>query len=1000
MYAKCGEIKGAEDVFNESTDGNVASWTSLIVGYVQNDCVEEEVILFNKMRDGLVAGNQFTLGSLVTGWERLGALYPGKWPTALLDMNVKCGNAIDARSVSTCLSEADLVSWTAMIIGYTQLGHPSKALKLLVDKRWIGILPNFVTTASVLSAPAPLGHLNMGKTVHCLGTATASSWMDKQGRKSLLSTSFSGMATSMLLLSLSFTWKARGDHHRNVCSILVSAHGTNPASAARCGMKIVSVGIDAKGNINMEDSRRATEANQDNLGSKLTTVQLVKPLILTTWGNILSTAFLALLYSLASYVGSYLIDTLVQYLDGRQDINNGYVLVSAFLVAKLVECLLRRHWFLRVQKAGIKASSVLVVMIYNKGLTLSCQSKQGHSTGEIINFRSIDAQRVSDFSWYMHDPWIVIVQIAVTSFLFWGAPIFVSVATLGTGMFMRIPLESGKTLSALATFRILQEPISNLPDPISMIIQTKVSLDRIASFISLDDLQLDITERLPRASSDIAVEIIGGNFSWDLSLPDLTQKDIDLRVCHGLRVAICGAVGTDKGELSVCESSFAIFTKSSLPLPDKYHGLTDVAKRHRQQYVDMIVNPEVAAVFQKRAKIVSKICKTVGSLGFVEIDIPVLRGAAGGVEIFPIEMAIAASEKIGSSGNKKKVVVVGGGIAGSLVAKRLQLHAHVTLIDPKEYLRITWASLRAMVEPSFGERSLINYKDFLPNVQLVTSTAANITDGEVLTAHGDRILYDFLIIATGHADDSSPVTRSERLLQYQQAFKKIQSASKILIIGGGPTGVELAGEISVEFPEKKVIMVHRGSRLLEFIGCKASKKALDWLISMKVEVILDQSINLKLLSDGVIQTFHGETIKVDCYFDCSGKPIGSSWLRETFLRDSLDIHGRLAVDKNLRVKNHKNIFGIGDITNIPEIKQGFLAIRHAEVAARNLKLLLKGRNETKLVSYKPGRPMAFVSLGRREAVAQVCCLTVSGWLPGMIKSRDIYVGKTRKIYGL
>ncbi|GMH02369.1 hypothetical protein Nepgr_004208 [Nepenthes gracilis] len=443
-------------------------------------------------------------------------------------MNVKCGNAIDARSVSTCLSEADLVSWTAMIVGYTQLGHPSKALKLLVDKKWIGILPNSVTTASVLSASALLGHLNMGKTVHCLGTATASSWMDKQGRKSLLSTSFPGMATSMLLLSLSFTWKARGDHHRKVCSIPVSAHGTNPASAARCGMKIVFVGTDAKGNINMEDSRRATEANQDNLsalrvtypsthgiyeegtdeicemthgsGSKLTTFQLVKPLILTTWGNILSTAFLALLYSLASYVGSYLIDTLVQYLDGRHDIDNGYVLVSAFLVAKLVECLLQRHWFLRVQKAEIKARS------------------------------------------------------------------------------------------DIATFRILQEPISNLPDPISMIIQTKVSLDRIASFISLEDLQPDITERIPRASSDIAVEIIGGNFSWDLSLPDLTQKDIDLRVCHGLRVANCGAVGTDKGELSICESSIAIFTKSSLPLMDKYHGLTDLAERHRQRYVDMIAN--------------------------------------------------------------------------------------------------------------------------------------------------------------------------------------------------------------------------------------------------------------------------------------------------------------------------------------------------------------------------------------------------------------------------
>ncbi|XP_022632434.1 lysine--tRNA ligase-like isoform X2 [Vigna radiata var. radiata] len=49
--------------------------------------------------------------------------------------------------------------------------------------------------------------------------------------------------------------------------------------------------------------------------------------------------------------------------------------------------------------------------------------------------------------------------------------------------------------------------------------------------------------------------------------------------------------------------SFAIFTKSLLSLPDKYHGLTDIDKRYRQRYVDMIANPEVAGVFRKRAKI-------------------------------------------------------------------------------------------------------------------------------------------------------------------------------------------------------------------------------------------------------------------------------------------------------------------------------------------------------------------------------------------------------------
>ncbi|WJX85918.1 Lysine--tRNA ligase, chloroplastic/mitochondrial [Trifolium repens] len=102
---------------------------------------------------------------------------------------------------------------------------------------------------------------------------------------------------------------------------------------------------------------------------------------------------------------------------------------------------------------------------------------------------------------------------------------------------------------------------------------------------------------------------------------------------------ILGARGTikrtEKGELSVCVLSFAILTKSLLPLPDKYHGLTDIDKRYRQRYVDMIANPEVADVFRKRAKVVSEIRRTMDSLGFVEVETPVLQGVAGGAEARP-----------------------------------------------------------------------------------------------------------------------------------------------------------------------------------------------------------------------------------------------------------------------------------------------------------------------------------------------------------------------------
>ncbi|WVZ91545.1 hypothetical protein U9M48_037701 [Paspalum notatum var. saurae] len=64
---------------------------------------------------------------------------------------------------------------------------------------------------------------------------------------------------------------SRGDHHRDVCIIPVSAHGTNPASAAMVGMKIVAVGTDSKGNINIEELRKAAEANKDNLAALMVT---------------------------------------------------------------------------------------------------------------------------------------------------------------------------------------------------------------------------------------------------------------------------------------------------------------------------------------------------------------------------------------------------------------------------------------------------------------------------------------------------------------------------------------------------------------------------------------------------------------------------------------------------------------------------------------------------------------------------------------------------------
>ncbi|KAK9075092.1 hypothetical protein SSX86_003411 [Deinandra increscens subsp. villosa] len=352
---------------------------------------------------------------------------------------------------------------------------------------------------------------------------------------------------------------------------------------------------------------------------------------------------------------------------------------------------------------------------------------------------------------------------------------------------------------------------------------------------------------------------------------------------------------------------------------------------------------------------------------------------------------------------KKRVVVVGGGVSGSLLCKTLHKHRHLdfTLIDSKEYFEITWANLRAMVEPSFAKRIVINHHEYLPGASIITSDAIGIDgDGEVSTTEGRQISFDYLVIATGHMGKCC-VTKSERLKQFEAYYEKINSSESILIVGGGPTGVELAAEIVVDFPAKKVKLVHRGSRLLEFIGETASKKALDWLTARNVEVILGQSVDYDSSSDGAYLLSGGDTIVADCHFKCTSEPIGTSWLKETILKDSLDDFGRLMVDANLRVKGFANIFAVGDVTDVPELKQGYLAQRHSLVVANNLKLLIEGGNECKMAKYTPASsPLATVSLGRRDALAQVRSVTLIGRIPGMLKSKDLFVGKTRKQLGL
>ena len=92
---------------------------------------------------------------------------------------------------------------------------------------------------------------------------------------------------------------------------------------------------------------------------------------------------------------------------------------------------------------------------------------------------------------------------------------------------------------------------------------------------------------------------------------------------------------TRTGEISIHAKKLVLLSKSLLPLPEKFHGLTDTDTRYRKRYLDMIMNPDVKDTFIKRSKIISSIRAYLDNLGFVEVETPILNNIAGGAAARP-----------------------------------------------------------------------------------------------------------------------------------------------------------------------------------------------------------------------------------------------------------------------------------------------------------------------------------------------------------------------------
>lgn len=141
-----------------------------------------------------------------------------------------------------------------------------------------------------------------------------------------------------------------------------------------------------------------------------------------------------------------------------------------------------------------------------------------------------------------------------------------------------------------------------------------------ASFCNVQDLRGNIQTYVAR------------DFVGEESYKDFKKFDI------GDIVGIKGEVfRTRTGEISIHASEIVLLSKSLQPLPEKYHGLTNVDTRYRQRYTDLIMNGEVKDTFIKRSRIISSIRRYLDGKGFMEVETPMLVANAGGAAARPFE---------------------------------------------------------------------------------------------------------------------------------------------------------------------------------------------------------------------------------------------------------------------------------------------------------------------------------------------------------------------------
>ncbi|KAG8082950.1 hypothetical protein GUJ93_ZPchr0014g47626 [Zizania palustris] len=332
----------------------------------------------------------------------------------------------------------------------------------------------------------------------------------------------------------------------------------------------------------------------------VTVSSICKASFLLIWKKAALNAAFAVLSVVASFVGAYLIKDFVIYLGGGDNgFERGYYLVLVFVSAKAIETLAYRQWFfgslqiyLRLRTSLISQISLatyvlwrnlglgslagiattIIIMICNIPFTriqkrlhagiMKAKDDRMEMTSEVLRsmkilklqawdiqyLKKLEKLRREEYMWL----WEFLRLKALLAFIFWGAPAVISIMTFASCILMGIPLTAGRVLSTLATVNILKEPIFSLPELLTAFAQGKVSADRIVSYLQEEEIRSDAIESVSTNQNEFSVEIDEGTFSWKTEAKIPTLQDIRVNIHKGMKVAICGAVGSGKSSLLSC----------------------------------------------------------------------------------------------------------------------------------------------------------------------------------------------------------------------------------------------------------------------------------------------------------------------------------------------------------------------------------------------------------------------------------------------------------------